>query len=153
MTPWLIIRTDFRKESYVAAQVRGLGFPAWAPCRMIASRPAIGRRVTAKAAVPPEAIPLLPCRLFAAVPSWAVSQTELDGIRHLKAIERTAEQLPVWIPSDQIDAFRAEIDRENTATLALARARDRKQKAKWRSLHDALLDMIEEAKAPANISP
>jgi hypothetical protein len=95
----------------------------------------------------------LPCRLFAAVPSWAVSQTELDGIRHLKAIERTAEQLPVWIPSDQIDAFRAEIDRENTATLALARARDRKQKAKWRSLHDALLDMIEEAKAPANISP
>jgi hypothetical protein len=50
------------------------------------------------------------------------------------------------VPPEQIAAFRAEIDRENTATLALATRQNRKQKAKWKSLHDALVDMIQTAK-------
>jgi len=143
---WLIIRTDFRKEAYVARQIANMGFPAWVPCQLVASRPGIARRVTARAAVAVKELPVLPRRLFAAVPSWAVSQAELDGIRHMEAIERNAELLPVWIPDGQIAAFKAEIDRENTAALALMQARSRKQKAKWKDMRTALLDMIHQAK-------
>ena len=55
---------------------------------------------------------------------------------------------PTLITRDlnEIKAFRAEIDRENTASLALAQRASRKQKAKWKSLHDALIEMIQGAK-------
>jgi hypothetical protein len=56
------------------------------------------------------------------------------------------DQRLVLIPDAQIAAFRAEIDRENTAALALMQAQSRKQKAKWKSLHDALVEMIDGAK-------
>jgi hypothetical protein len=50
------------------------------------------------------------------------------------------------VPSAEIARFKAAIDAENTAALALAQKASRKQKAKWRSLHDALVDLIEQAK-------
>jgi hypothetical protein len=144
---WLIIRTDTRKEAYVAAQVRNLGFDAWVPVQLIASRPAIARRVTAKAHLSAiRELPILPRRIFAAVPVWAVLQGELSHIRHLVAVEHDADSRPLSVPSGQVQAFRETIDRENTAAMALAQKASRKQKAKWRSLKDALLDMIEGAK-------
>jgi hypothetical protein len=143
---WIIIRTDFRKEHYVASQISALTFPAWVPCQLVASRPAIGRRVTAKASIAIRELPILPRRIFAAVPSWAVLQGELSHIRHLVAVECDGNSRPISVPPEQIAAFRAEIDRENTATLALATRQNRKQKAKWKSLHDALVDMIQTAK-------
>jgi hypothetical protein len=74
-------------------------------------------------------------------------EADLLKVRHLVALERDAALDPVSVPGNQIDAFRAEIDRENTAALALMQARNsRKQKAKWRSLHEALVEMIEGAK-------
>jgi hypothetical protein len=141
---WLIIRCDFRKEAYVAQQIRMLGFDAWVPAQMIATRPAIARRKLSAAAVQVKELPLLPKRLFAAVP--VAVEADLLKIRHLVAIERDAALEPVSVPDAQIRAFRAEIDRENTATLALAQAKSRKQKAKWRSLRDALIDLVEGAK-------
>jgi hypothetical protein len=63
---WLILRTDFRKEAYVAAQIRGMGFAAWVPCQMIASRPGIARRKLSAPAVAIKELPVLPRRLFAA---------------------------------------------------------------------------------------
>jgi len=144
LTSWLIVRTDFRKEAYVAAQIRGMGFAAWVPCQMIVSRPGIARRKLSHAAVAIKELPVLPRRLFAAVP--VALEADLLKVRHLVALERDAALDPVSVPGNQIDAFRAEIDRENTAALALASARSRKQKAKWRSLHEALVEMIEGAK-------
>jgi len=142
---WLILRTDFRKEAYVAAQIRGMGFAAWVPCQMIASRPGIARRKLSAPAVAIKELPVLPRRLFAAVP--VALEADLLKVRHLVALERDAALDPVSVPGNQIDAFRAEIDRENTAALALMQARNsRKQKAKWRSLHEALVEMIEGAK-------
>ncbi len=144
---WLILRTDARKEQYVAAQVRNLGFDAWVPVQLIASRPAIARRVSAKSDMRRmKELPILPRRLFAAVPRWAVLQGELEHIRHLIAVECDADSKPLCVPPEQIQAFRETIDAENTAALALAQKASRKQKAKWRSLKDALLDMIESAK-------
>lgn len=141
---WLIIRTDFRKEHYVAQQIKMLGFDCWVPCQMIATRPAIARRVTAKAAVQIKELPLLPKRLFAAVP--VAVEADLLRIRHCVAVERDAALEPVYVPDAQIAAFRAEIDRENTAAMALAQAKSRKQKQKWKALHDALLELVESAK-------
>lgn len=143
---WLIVRTDARKESFVARQITIMGYDAYVPCQIIAARPAAARRVTAKAHLQTiRELPILPRRVFAAVPEWL--QDEIAGIRHLIGIERDVGMSPIAIPDSQIAAFRAEIDRENTAALALASRPSRKQKAKWRSLHDALLDMIEQAKS------
>ena len=144
---WLIIRTDFRKEHYVAQQIKSLGFPCWVPAQIVVVRDCRGRRVTARAQMQSiRELPILPKRIFAAVPSWALLQGELDHIRHLVAVERDADQRAVSVPDSQITAFRAEIDRVNTASLALAQRAGRKQKAQWKSLHDALLELIESAK-------
>ncbi len=143
---WLIIRTDFRKEPYVASQIRNAGFEAWHPVQVIACRPAIARRVTQKAQLRAyREVAILPRRLFACLPTDSVEA--LQGIRHLVGIEFDGDMRPVSIPDSQIAAFRAVIDAENTAALALSQSASRKQKAKWRSLHDALVEMIEGAKA------
>jgi hypothetical protein len=113
---------------------------------MISTRLGIGRRKLSAPAVAIKELPVLPRRLFAAVPMWAVYQHELDGIRHCQGFEQNADQMVVQIPDGQITAFRAEIDRENTAALALMQTQSRKQKAKWKSLHDALVEMIDSAK-------
>ena len=148
MTSWLIIRTDFRKEHYVAAQIRGMGFAAWVPCQMISTRLGIGRRKLSAPAVAIKELPVLPRRLFMTGPNILDRelQSELRTLRHVEALEMGVDQRLVLIPNNQIAAFRAEIDRENTAALALASARSRKQKQKWRSLHEALVEMIEGAK-------
>ena len=145
MTAWLILRTDARKEQFVAQQIRNAGFEAWVPVQIIASRPHVSRRVTSKAHLQTiRELPILPRRVFAAVP--VALQAELEGIRHLVAIERNADQEAVSVPSSQIHAFRVTIDNENTAALALSQRASRKQKAKWKSLHDALCEMIQGAK-------
>jgi hypothetical protein len=145
---WLIIRTDKAKEHYVAAQIRNLTFDAWVPCQIIVSRPSAARRISSKAQLRAiKELPILPRRIFAAVPSWAVLQGELAHIRHLAAVEHDGASRPIYVPPAEIARFRAAIDAENTAALALAQKASRKQKAKWRSLHDALLDMIDSAKA------
>lgn len=140
---WLILRTDSRKEQYVAAQVRNLGFNAWVPVQLIASRPAIARRVSAKSNMRQiRELPILPRRVFVRAPfphSFGLP-------RHAAGVETHADGFNIRIADSQIEAFRAAIDAENTAALALAQKASRKQKAKWRSLKDALLDMIESAK-------
>jgi hypothetical protein len=142
---WILLRSDAHKEHYVARQVSLLGFSAWVPCQIIACRPQVSRRITAKAHLSKlRELPILPRRLFAEVPAWL--QTELEGIRHLDGIERDAASMPLQIPPSQIASFRAEIDRENTAALALAQKASRRQKAKWRDMKDALLDLISTAK-------
>lgn len=145
MSGWLIVRTDFRKEHYVASQIGKLGFDCWVPVQIITSRPQIARRITAKAHMQTiKELPILPRRLFCAVP--VALQAELEGIRHLVAIERNSDQEVISVPHSQIHAFRVTIDNENTAALALSQRASRKQKAKWKSLHDALCEMIEGAK-------
>lgn len=144
---WLIIRTDARKEAFVARQVGLMGWPAWVPVQIITSRPVAARKVTAKAHLQTiKELPILPRRIFAAVPSWAVWQDELHGIQHYVGIERQADNSVVWVPDVQISAFRAEIDAVNTAALALSQRASRRQKTKWRDLKEALVEMIHGAK-------
>jgi hypothetical protein len=144
---WLVIRTDHGKEAYVARQVMFRGWDAWVPAQIIVCRPAIARRVSAKSHLQKtKELAILPRRVFAAVPMWAVHQAELDGLRHMMGFEQNADQTLVQINDAEISRFRGAIDAENMAALALATKASRKQKQRWRSLHDALLDMIEAAK-------
>jgi hypothetical protein len=148
---WVIIRTKKSgKEAFVAQQIdRLLGKEtAWVPCQIITSRPCISRRVTAHAAVSIKELPVVPKLLFVGGPAIhdREVQSELRTLRHVDRLECNAEQLPVYIPDVQIAAFRAEIDRVNTASLALAQKASRRQKAKWRSLKDALLELVDSAK-------
>lgn len=142
---WLILRTDARKEAYVAQQIKNAGLEAWHPVQVIACRPHAVRKLLSKSQLATyREVAILPRRVFAAVP--VALQAELEGLRHLVGIERNADQEAISVPSSQISAFRAVIDAENRAALMLSQKASRKQKAKWKSLHDALLDMMEEAR-------
>jgi hypothetical protein len=141
---WLIVRTDARKESYVAAQIAGHGHDAWVPAQMIPVRPHGARKLTAKAGVTIKELPILPRRVFVQV-DWHEANS-FASIRHVQGVERDGEERVILIPDAQVASFRAEIDRENTSALALAQARSRKQKAKWRSLQEGLIDLIDSAK-------
>lgn len=136
---WLVIRTDFRKEHFVAAQIKNAGFEAWVPCEIRTQR--ICRHVKRRETT---YHPIIPKMLFAAVP--VALQAELEGVRHLVAVERNAVQEAISVPSSQIHAFRVEIDRMNAAALALSQTAIKKQKAKWRDLREALAELINGAK-------
>ena len=139
MTDWLIVRTDFRKEHFVAAQIRNAGFEAWVPCEARTHR--ICRHVKRRETT---YHPIIPKLLFAAVP--VALQAELAGVRHLDSIERNALQEAISVPSSQIHAFRVEIDKMNAAALALSQTASRKQKAKWRDMREALAELVNGAK-------
>lgn len=147
---WLILRTEFRKEQFVARQVQALGFDAWVPVQIIACRPHIARRISAKAHLRAyREICILPRRVFAAMPLEAAAEAahgKVGKIRHVVAVEMNAALEAISVPSGAIAAFRAEIDRENTAALALATRPSRRQRARWRSLHDALVEMVQTAR-------
>lgn len=143
---WIILRTDFRKEPYVVSQIGNMGFQCWHPVQVIATRPAIARRVTQKAQLRAyREIAILPRRVFACLPVASVDV--LQGIRHLVGVEFDGDMRPVVIPDGQITAFRAVIDAENRAALALSQSASKRQKAKWRDLKEALLEMVDQAKA------
>lgn len=143
---WIILRTDFRKEPYVVSQIGNMGFQCWHPVQVIATRPAIARRVTQKAQLRAyREIAILPRRVFASLPVASVDV--LQGIRHLVGIEFDGDMRPVVIPDGQITAFKAVIDAENTAAMALSQTQSRKQKSRWRDLKEALLEMVDQAKA------
>jgi len=147
---WLIVRTAARKEAAVAEAIRGLGFEAWVPTQMIASRPGISRRVTLKAhLVKIREIALLPRRVFVKLPENSLAYAlyaDIMGVRYLSGLELGPASRPLLIDSEQLIRFKAAIDSENSAALALASKPDRKRKARWRSLQDGLLDAILDAK-------
>ena len=146
---WLILRTDHAKEAYVARQVANMGYRVWVPSQIIVCRPTIARRVTAKASLAKvKELPILPRRFFARIVDChdREVQSELTNLRHCDGFERDSEQRLALIPDAEIAAFRAAIDAENTASLALAQKASRRQKAKWKSLHDALVELIQSAK-------
>ena len=145
MTHWLILRTDPRKEHYVAAQIRNAGFSAWVPVQIITARPHVARRVSAKSHIQTiRELPILPRRLFIRAQEW--EEEYWMRTRHYLGLERCSSGYAVEIPDEQIHAFRVAIDNDNTAALALSQRASRKQKAKWKSLHDALVEMIQGAK-------
>ena len=146
---WLILRTDHAKEHYVARQVANMGYQVWVPSQIIVCRPTVARRVSTKAHLRKiKELPILPRRFFACIVDYhdRETQSELISLRHCAGFERDSEQRLAVIPDAEITAFRAAIDAENTAALALAQKASRRQKAKWKSLHDALMELIQGAK-------
>ena len=144
---WLIVKTDFRKEQYVASQIGKQGYDVWHPVQIIACRPAASRRVTAKAQLRAfREIAILPRRVFVRM-DYIDRDTYIDAPRHVLGFEMGPEGNALRIPDQQIAAFRAVIDAENTAALALSQKASRRQKAKWRDLKEALVELIDGAKA------
>lgn len=147
---WLILKTDHAKEQYVARQVAGLGYDAWVPSQIIVTRKCAGRRVMAQSnAQQIKELPILPRRVFVQMPfgvDTEALQADVARVRYSAGLERDMASSALVIPSVQIAAFRSAIDAENTASLALAQKASRRQKARWKSLHDALVEMIQGAK-------
>lgn len=145
MSQWLIVRTEFRREQAVAVQISKKGFPVWVPLQIIRQRhPAARRHMDRSNTFQIKDRPVCPSLFFAAVPVDVVDR--ILGIRSLDRIEQTCEGTWAVVPDNQVQAFREAIDRENAATLALSQTASRKNKAKWRSLQDALMELVEGAK-------
>lgn len=143
MTPWLIVRTEAAKEHFVAKEIVRLGLgEAWVPVEIRSYRTAVVRKHRG----PPQTkeYPLLPKRLFAAVP--VALQGVLATVRHLAAIERGSDATALQIPAHEIALFRARVAELNADTLALCKITTRKQKRAWKSMKEALEEMIGAAK-------
>ena len=139
---WIIVRTQHRKEASVASLISSLARCAtWHPVQIVPCRPAISRRVTAKAHLRPfREIAILPRRVFACL-DWHAAPS-LMGIHGVTEIERDGEERVITIPDGQLAAFRAALDAENRAAMALVAVSTKRQKQRWQSLHDALLTLI-----------
>ena len=88
--------------------------------------------------------PVCPSLFFAAVPVDEIDR--ILGLRGLNKVEQTSEGTWALVPELQVQQFRDAIDQENAAALALAQSASRKNRAKWRSLQDALKEMVDGAK-------
>ena len=144
---WLIVRTAYRKEIAVATQIEKKRFPVWVPLQIITKRPTAARRHMDRSnTLIEQKRPVCPSLLFAAVPVDEVDR--ILGIRHLDRIEQTYENTWALVPDAEIAAFRAAVDAENLAAQMLTAAAQRKRKAKWRSLQDAMEDLVRVVKGP-----
>lgn len=147
MQHWLIIRSDFKKEHAVAIQIGKKGYPVWVPVQIITGRhPAARRHMDRSNAFQTRERPVCPSLLFAAVPVDDVDR--IMGIRHLTRVEQTAEGLWAQIPDEQIRVFREAIAAENLAAQMLTAAARRKKKARWRSLEEGLMSLVQETTNP-----
>lgn len=136
---WLIIRTDHSKELYVERQIANMGYGSWCPVEVRSCR--IHRLSKTRKATEH---PVLPKRLFAAVPAALCGL--LMKIRYVAAIECDTASAPLQIPHRQIEVFRDTIDRLNRDTLALIEmGRPKQKKAQWRDMKEALEAMIKQA--------
>lgn len=147
---WIIVKVAPRKESRVAKIIQDMGFEAWAPCQLVPVRPHASRKITAKAhLIKIREISLLPRRVFVEAPHNSrpgALYGDIAGVRHIGGLELGPASTPLLIDSEQLTRFRAAIDAENAAALALAAKPNRKQKARWKSLKDGLQDAILDAR-------
>lgn len=142
---WLIVRTEFRRELAVSIQIAKKGFPVWVPVQKIRQRPVAARQHMDRSntfQIKDRAV--CPSLFFAAVPVEQIDR--ILGLRGLDRVEQTSEGTWALVPDEQVRVFREAIDRENAAALALAQSASRKNKAKWRSLQDALKELVDGAK-------
>ena len=146
MTHWLIVRTDFRKEQAVAVQIGKKGFPVWVPVEKVVQRHPGARRHMdiSNTHLPPKDRPICPSLLFAAVPLDEIDR--ILGLRDLDKVEQTSEGTWARVPDDQVTRFRKAIDAENAAAMALYQTTGKRNKKRWRSLQDALMELVEGAK-------
>ena len=142
---WLIIRTKYQKELAVSIQIAKKGYAVWVPVQKIRQRPVAARQHMDRSntfQIKDRAV--CPSLFFAAVPVEQIDR--ILGLRGLDRVEQTSEGTWALVPDNQVQAFREAIDRENAAALALAQSASRKNKAKWRSLQDALKELVDGAK-------
>ena len=152
MSRWVIVRTALAKEQFVARALIRLGFDAWVPTEVRLLKPGIARRSMAHSNVRKTLeLPILPKRLFAVIPSAA--EADCVSVRHLEALERDGASLAFSVPPAQVARFRAEIDRINAETLALARiVQAKRQKRVWKDMRDALQELVAESRVALEVA-
>ena len=142
---WIIVRTEARRELAVSIQIAKKGYTVWVPVQKIRQRPTAARtHMDRSNTFQIKDRPVCPSLFFAAVPVDEINR--ILGLRGLEKVEQTSEGTWALVPELQVQQFRDAIDRENAAALALAQSASRKNKAKWRSLQDALKELVDGAK-------
>lgn len=143
---WLIIRTKFKKEQAVATQISKKGFTVWVPVEKVVQRHPAARRHMDRSNtyLPPKDRPICPSLFFAAVPVDEIDR--ILGLRDLDKVEQTNEGTWALVPHEQVDRFRKVIDAENAAAMALFQTTGKRNKARWHSMQDALMKLVEGAK-------
>ena len=94
MTPWYALRTIMRREQSVAAGIRQLGFPAWAP--VVITERGKERRETRTA--------LIPGYVFTACGPFGFSRVgrHPDALGFLRGLTPTGERRPLAMPHDDL---------------------------------------------------
>ena len=108
MTPahYLIVKTDFAREAFVAKAIRRMGYDAIMPVECHAAR--VSRLTKAKKVVERPAIPRV---LFAAIPGAAIGN--LQTIRYYHSLQRDFAAQPLLIPIWQVRRFLDYLDDHN----------------------------------------
>jgi hypothetical protein len=117
LIPWIIIRTDIKKEAKVYEAIIDMGFEAWLPIepRFTRINPHVKIRRQWWGAI-------LPCRFFAAIPPSIIG--ELRNIRYYAGMDRDASGMPLCAPESVIQTFRSKIEEENAKLLRENRNHD-----------------------------
>jgi hypothetical protein len=115
--PWVLIRTEPRKELAVYSAILDLAADAWLPREPRFTRLARSRNQRQWWA------PVLPGCFFAA----GVSLADVATVRYFDRIEHDCDGKPIEIPGAMVMHFRRAIDEENQTLVRLAGRRTRKE--------------------------
>ena len=133
---WVIVRTALAKEFYVARQIELMGFSAWVPIEYSTAR--IFRKSKTRKLIER---PVLSKCLLCDVPTGR--HGDLQRIRYYDSVQRDTGSQPLLIPFHEIQRFREILDKHNAVIIALSLKTDSKTKAKWKSMRDALKEMLD----------
>lgn len=134
---WIIVRTKYGKENYVANAISRMGFPAWVPVEIRSHRTNLNRKSNHRTLIE---VPLLPKTLFAGLPE--ALHSDLQAVRYYDRLERDEALEALKIEDWEMTAFRAEVEYHNE------RERERQKreaappkKQEWMAAPEALLKL------------
>lgn len=106
------------------------------------ARPGISRRSAALSNLRKTVqLPVLPGCLFAAIS--VTTEADCASVRYVTAIKRNSASTVLQIPGKQLSVFRAQIDRLNAETNALAKiVQTGKKKKVWKDMREALEELV-----------
>ena len=135
---WIIVRTKYGKEHYVANAISRMGFSAWVPTEIRSYRTTGNRRTRHRTLIE---VPLLPKTLFAAIPE--ALQRDLGTVRYYTSLERDEALEALKIEDWEMAAFRTEVEASNEQERdRQKRQATRPRKRQWMAAPAALQELL-----------
>lgn len=142
---WVIVRTKYGKEHYVANAIARMGFPAWVPVEIRSYRTTGNRRTRHRTLIE---VPLLPKTMFAALPE--ALHSDLQAVRYYTSLERDEALEALKIEDWEMAAFRTEVEASNEQERdRQKRQASRPKKRQWIAAPTALAELLRRMESDA----